>query len=317
MKIINLLNYKETIYNTALALGNFDGVHLGHQELIKVMVRKSKELGLKSSLLIFKTHPKNKVSNKKTKLITSNQQKFEIFKNLGVDIIYLLEFNDEIMKLTGGEFVKDIIINKTNGKLLVVGFDYKFGYKASGDSKYLLELGKEEGIDVVVLDPIYIDNILISSSSIRESIINGNINDVSKMLGRLYSIMGKVIPGKNRGNKLGFPTANLELIDDYVIPKNGVYFTKTILNNKEYISATNIGYNPTFNEQLLKIENHILDFNQNIYGESLEIKFIDFLREDIKFSNKEDLISQMKEDIDLIKARSWYLHLYLNMIYYN
>lgn len=225
MEIIDLLNYNETRFNTAIALGNFDGIHIGHQQLIETMVSKSKKLGIKSSLLLFKSHTKAIIDNNKPKMITNNQQKFKIAENLGVDIIYLLDFDDKIMKLSGEEFVKNIIIDKMNGKLVVVGFDYRFGYKASGNAEYLMELGKKYGVDVIVVDPIYNANEVISSSIIRDLIANGNIVDASNMLGRPYSILGRVIPGKNRGTKLGFPTANIEPIDNYVIPKNGVYIS--------------------------------------------------------------------------------------------
>lgn len=303
MEIIDLLNYNETRFNTAIALGNFDGIHIGHQQLIKTMISKSKELNIKSSLLLFKSHTKAIIDKNKPSMITNNQQKFKIAEELGIDIVYLLDFDDKIMRLSGEEFVRDIIIDKMNGKLLVVGFDYRFGHKASGNSDYLIELGKKYDIDVVVLDPIYKDNQVVSSSIVRELITDGNMLEASNILGRAYSIIGKVIPGKNRGNKLGFPTANIKPIDNYVIPKNGVYMTNTIIDNKRYVSATNIGYNPTFDEDILKIETYILDFEGNIYGKTLEIEFIDFLRNDIKFQSKEALIEQMKIDIEIIKLR--------------
>ena len=303
MEIIDLSNYNETRFNTAIALGNFDGIHIGHQQLIKTMISKSKELGIKSSLLLFKSHTKAIIDKNKPSMITNNQQKFKIAEELGIDIVYLLDFDDKIMRLSGEEFVRDIIIDKMNGKLLVVGFDYRFGHKASGNSDYLIELGKKYDIDVVVLDPIYKDNQVVSSSIVRELITDGNMLEASNILGRAYSIIGKVIPGKNRGNKLGFPTANIKPIDNYVIPKNGVYMTNTIIDNKRYVSATNIGYNPTFDEDILKIETYILDFEGNIYGKTLEIEFIDFLRNDIKFQSKEALIEQMKIDIEIIKLR--------------
>lgn len=303
MEIIDLLNYNETRYKTSIALGNFDGIHVGHQKLIKTMVSKSKELGLKSSLLLFKSHTKTIIDNSNTQMITNNDQKFNIAKELGVDIIYLIDFNERLMNLSAEEFVKNIIIDKMNGKLVVVGFDYKFGYKASGDSKYLSELGKRYDFDVIVLSPVYKDEKVISSSTIRELISSGKMVESSKILGRPYSMFGKVISGKNRGNKLGFPTANIEPTNSYIIPKSGVYMTNTIIGNKRYLSATNIGYNPTFNENTLKIETHILDFNENIYGEILNIEFIEFIRDDIKFDNTDDLITQMKNDIEWIKNR--------------
>jgi len=164
-------------------------------------------------------------------------------------------------------------------------------------------LGKKYDFDVIVVEPVYVDNKVVSSSSIRELISVGKIEETTKKLGRPYSFLGKVIPGSNRGNKLGFPTANIELIDNYVVPKTGVYVTNTIIDNKRYISATNIGYNPTFNENVLKIETHILDFEDKIYGKIIEIEFLEFMRDDIKFDDPEDLIDQMRLDIELIKNR--------------
>jgi riboflavin kinase/FMN adenylyltransferase len=303
MEIINLLNYKETRFNTAIALGNFDGIHIGHQQLIKNMITKAKTLGLKSSLLLFESHTKATIDSNKPKMITTNEQKFKIAEELGVDIIYMVKFDDKIMKLSADDFIKDIIIEKMNGKLVVAGFDYRFGYKALGNSDYLLELGKKYNINVEVLNPVYNDNKIISSTTIRELIISGNMIKVREILGRSYSIIGKVIHGKNRGNKLGFPTANIEANNNYVIPKEGVYITNVIIKGKRYLSATNIGYNPTFNEGILKIETHILGFKETIYDEIIEIQFIEFLRGDMKFNNKDDLINQMKNDIDTIKQR--------------
>jgi len=147
MEIIDLLNYNETRYKTAIALGNFDGIHIGHQKLIKTMIDESKRLDLKSSLLLFKNHTKTVIDNIKPQMITSNNQKFEIAEELGVDIIYLLDFDDKIMKLSADEFIKDIIIGKMNGKSVTVGFDYRFGHKASGDANYLSELGQKYDFD--------------------------------------------------------------------------------------------------------------------------------------------------------------------------
>ena len=303
MEILDLIEYKEERFNTAIALGNFDGLHLGHQKLINSMVIKSRKLGVKPSLLLFKNHTKTTIDKNIPKIITNNEQKFRLAKNLGIEIIYLLDFDEKLMRLSGEEFIRNIILEKMNGKLLTVGFDYRFGYKASGDANYLVELGEKYDFDVIVVEPVYIENNVVSSSNIRELISIGKIEETRKKLGRPYSFIGKVVPGSNRGNKLGFPTANIELIDNYVVPKTGVYITNTIIDNNRYISATNIGYNPTFNENILKIETHILNFDGNIYGKILEIEFLEFIRDDIKFDNTNDLIEQMRLDIDLIKNR--------------
>ena len=303
MKIINITNHKKVSINTGAALGNFDGIHLGHQKLIKIMIDRSKELGLKSSLLLFEQHTKVTTDNSQPKIITTNEQKFKIAEDLGIDIVYIMKFDKDIMKLTAEEFVENIIVDKMNAKLLVVGFDYKFGHKALGNSETLLKLGRKYDIEVKVIEAIESDEVIIGSTEIRKLILEGNVYKANKFLGRPYSMTGRVITGKNRGNTLGFPTANIDVDPNHVIPKNGVYKTNTIYNGKSYLSATNIGFNPTFNEGVLKIETHILDFNKKIYGEDIEIEFIDFLREDIKFHSRDDLINQMNIDIDNIKNK--------------
>lgn len=303
MEIIDLLNYKEIRFKTGIALGNFDGVHLGHQKLIKTMVKGSKENNLIPSLLLFKKHTKSVIESHEQEIITNINQKIELVKKLGVEIIYIIDFDEKLMKLKGEDFFKKIVLEKINSKFIVVGFDYKFGHKASSDSNDLIKLGKKYNVEVEVLSAIYNNKDIISSSNIRKLIKLGNMKKARSILGRNFSLIGKVIPGDSRGSKLGFPTANIELIDNYVIPKNGVYMTNTIIDGKKYISATNIGYNPTFKNKDLKFETHILDFNNNIYGKTIEIKFIDYIRDDIKFNNINDLIEQMKSDIEWIKSR--------------
>lgn len=300
MEIIDLSKKQENIFNTAIALGNFDGIHIGHQNLIKTMISRAEDLGLKSSVLLFKNHTRRIINKDAPHKITSIEQKMKIIESLGVEIIYILDFNEDLMKLTPEDFIKKILIEKTNSKLIVVGFDYRFGYKASGDANYLIKLSEELDFKVNVLGPVKDKGVIISSSNIRHLIRAGEVEKVKQILGREYSIIGQVIKGANRGHILGFPTANIKA-EDYVMPKTGVYKTITIVDNKEYISATNIGYNPTFENKELKFENHILDFGQNIYGKNIEVKFIAFIRDDIRFDNKEQLIEQMKMDIKKIR----------------
>lgn len=304
MEIIDLNSYEEKKYETAVALGNFDGIHIGHQYLIKEMIKKAKERNLRSSILLFKNHTKTILKNNcnnSLHIITSNNQKLEILDKLGIEIVYTINFDENIMKLTGKEFVEDIIIGKLNSKLVTVGFDYKFGYKALGDSNYLKQLGMEKGFSVNVINPIYIGEDIVSSTIIRNLIKEGNIDKGNKLLGRYYTIMGTVVEGKNRGNKIGYPTANIKLDHNYILPRIGVYKTITLLEDKKYLSLTSIGYNPTFKEKELKIENHILNFNDNIYGKPIEVKFIEFIRDDIKFDTAKELIKQIKRDIESIK----------------
>ena len=307
MEIIDLDSFMETRYQTAIALGNFDGIHYGHQVLIKNMISKAERKGLKSSVLLFQNHTKEFTNGISPSLISSIEQKYDLMHNLGVEIIYKMEFNQAIMNLSPEEFVKDILINKLNVRSVVVGYDYRFGYKAKGDSDLLKKIGKTYGIDVEVLKPITINNEIISSTRIRKLIKEGLLQEVKLLLGRNYSIIGKVVPGKNLGNKLGFPTANIQPLINYVMPKPGVYCTETIVNNIKYLSATSVGYNPTFNENSLKIETHIIDFSENIYDQKIELIFVEYLRGEIKFNDVDSLVNQINSDIKRVKSRHKYL----------
>lgn len=303
MEIIDIINYKEIRFHTAVALGNFDGVHKGHCDLIKQMISCAKDNNLKSSLLVFDNHTKTVLTGEAPKMITSMEQKYDIFNKLQVEFIYKMKFDREIMKLLPEQFVKDILVDKLNIKAVIVGFDYRFGHKASGNADLLKELGIKYDFKVIVVDPIYIGDELVSSTRIRKLLQEGNIIESNNLLGRNYSLIGKVVPGKKLGNSLGFPTANIEPIDNFVIPKHGVYSTNTIVDNKAYLSATSVGKNPTFKDDGLKIESHIINFNENIYGEIIELEFVQYLREEIKFEDLEQLKDQVQEDISKVKSR--------------
>lgn len=303
MEIIEIKDYNENRFQTAIALGNFDGVHMGHCDLILRMIEDANKNNLKPALLVFDNHTKTVLTGEAPKTITSIEQKFKIFEELGVELIYKMKFDREIMKLLPEEFVRDILVLKLNIKSVVVGFDYRFGHKASGDSELLKELGKKYNLNVIILEPIYIDNELVSSTRIRNLLQEGDIIEANKLLGRNYSIKGKVVGGKKLGNTLGYPTANIEPIDNFVIPKHGVYSTNTIIDNKSYLSATSVGKNPTFEDEGLKIESHIIGFNEDIYGKDIELEFVEYLREEIKFENLEELKKKIQEDISKVKMR--------------
>lgn len=303
MEKINIQKFNEDRFETAIALGNFDGVHVGHKKLILNMVEAAKDLGLKESVLLFNNHTRGTINGKAPMCLTSNAQKEEILKNLGVQTIYTIDFNESLMKLQPEEFVRNILVDKLNTKLVVVGFDYRFGHKASGDVETLKELGNQYGFKVIVLEPIYIENIIVSSSRIRELIAEGNLELANTMLGRNYQIMGNVISGNKVGRTLGFPTANLELNSNYIVPKHGVYRTKTIVDHRTYLSATSVGYNPTFINDHVKIECHIIDFDKEIYDEIITIDFIEYLRGEIKFDNTQDLMDQIDIDIKTVISR--------------
>lgn len=299
MELLNVENYEEI--GTAIALGNFDGVHIGHQQLIKKVINISKIKGLKSSVLLFKNHTRTLVDSNGPLLLSSYEQKNSLIENLGIDIIYTMPFNEEFRKLSPEEFFTNILIKKLNVRTIVVGVDYRFGYKASADSNVLLKLGEKFGVEVIIFNPIYFEGSVVSSTRIRECLLSGNIRKANKMLGRDYSIIGEVVRGKEIGHKLGFPTANIKPSINYVIPKNGVYSTETIVEDIRYLSATSVGYNPTFMENEIKIESHIIDFNDLIYNKTIELIFVEYLREEMKFNNIESLKKQILEDIKKVK----------------
>lgn len=302
MEFINVNDVNETRFETAIALGNFDGIHMGHQGLIKAMILKSKELGLKPSVLLFQNHTKMTLEGKGPQLLTTLEQKYSVLEDLGVEIIYTMEFNEQIMKLTPEEFVRDILVNKINIKAVIIGTDYRFGHKASGDANLLKELGNKYAFQVTILDPVYIDGNKVSSTLIRELLSKGDLEAVKLLLGREYTLTGKVVGGKKIGKTMGYPTANIELVYNSVIPKNGVYSTKTIVDGKTYLSATSVGFNPTFKEDSLKIETHILDFNGDLYGKVIRLVFVKYLRDELKFENIEELKKQIDKDIFEVKG---------------
>lgn len=297
MKIISG-NRAKAEFNTAVALGNFDGLHLGHQYLIEEMIRKAKKKGLTKSVFTFNNdklvHFK---TNKTNNILMSNGKKIKLLEEMGIELLYLADFTESLMHMSPYEFVKKIIVEKLRAKLVIIGFDYKFGYRAQGDGEFLKKAGDNFGFEVVIIEPITKNNKIISSSNIRELIREGSIQKANLLLGRPFTINGTVIKGKGRGKGLGFATANLKLDTDYQIPRFGVYKTCTHFNEKEYLSVTNIGNNPTFADAGFSIETHIIDFNEDIYGKKVEVSFKEFIREEIKFSNKDELKAQVMIDI--------------------
>lgn len=286
---------------TAVALGNFDGIHLGHKKLIDTMVEMSKAKKLTPSVFTFDCNFNEFKTGTKYSALISQGQKHSLLENLGVRLLYKVKFCEDIKKMSAEEFVKEIIVSKLNAKLIVVGFNFRFAYKAQGDINTLKKLSEKYKFQLKVISPIIKNDEIISSSLIRESVIKGNINKANEFLGRNYSILGEVIRGKGRGAKMGFATANLKCHIDYVSPKNGVYKTLLTYDNKEYKSITNVGQNPTFNDVGFSIETHIIDFNKSIYGETVEVEFIEFLRPEQKFKTIEQLIKQVNSDIKVVR----------------
>lgn len=301
MEIIKIEDYIEKRFKTCIALGNFDGIHIGHRNLILSMIENTKTFNLVSSVLLFGQHPKELLIGKSPELLTSLEDKEELLEKIGLDIIYEKKFTEEFSKLSPEEFVKEILIDKLNVHSVFVGFDYSFGFKASGNIDTLKKLGHKYSFKVYIIEPVYYEASILSSSKIRNHINEGNIGLANKMLYRNYKIKGQVVHGNKIGRTLGFPTANIKLSNNYSIPKIGVYETKTIVHGKKYKSLTSVGTNPTVGGDTLKIESYILDFDMDIYGENIELEFIKYIREEMMFGSLEDLKFQMKKDLEKIK----------------
>lgn len=297
---LNKNNHNINIEESVIGLGNFDGLHLGHIELIKKVKYISNKKKVKSAILLFKKHTLCTINNNNDFILTTFKDKIEILKEFNIDYVFTLNFNDEL-KLMNSECFLKLLKEKTDFKYLVVGKDYRFGNKAKGNILTLKLAEKKYKFTTIVIDDYTKDNVFVKSTKIRELLKKGNIKKANKLLNRSYSINGIVIHGKGRGTGLGFPTANLLNKSNYLIPKEGVYLTNTIINNKRYNSITSIGYNDTFNDGELKIETNIINFNDDIYGQIIKIEFLDYIRNNIKFDSKEDLILQIQKDLIYIK----------------
>lgn len=303
MKIIEIdLNYIAD-EDSVIALGNFDGVHKGHMELINKAVARADDLNIKSSILLFNEHTDNLIKVGKKDIITTNQTKFEILENLGVDIIYLINFTREFMAYTPKMFLKDFLADNLKIRGVVVGYDYTYGFKKSGDVDFLLE-NKDLFDTIDVINQISSNGEKISSTLIRNLIEEGKIKETNELLSRPYKLIGEIIHAKGLGKKMGYPTANLKLIDNFVIPRYGVYDTDIIINGERFKASTNIGTNPTVEHDGIKIEAHILDFDRDIYGEIVELELLDFVRPELKFDSIEELFDQIAKDV-LVTRNRW------------
>ena len=288
MKIINVKNNNFEPINESLcaAVGNFDGVHKGHQKLVE----EAKKHNLKSAVLTFYPHPYVFLKNiKDYKLLTPIEHKAEIFKTLGIDYLIIVDFNNDVANLTKEEFID--LMKKLNIKSCVCGHDFSFGAKALGTPFDLLN-----HFETYIIPKYVIDNVRVSTSYIKELLDDNNVSKASDLLGRYYSIKGKVVTGSQKGRTIGFPTANIEY-NKYYLPKNGVYFVKVRLNDDYYFGMCNVGNNPTFNFSSEKrLEINIFDFESDLYGKDLEVFFIKNIRNEKKFKSKEELIEQLNID---------------------
>lgn len=288
---------------TGVGLGNFDGLHIGHMALINTLIKESELNQLKSVVYTFTMHPQHILRKKLyTPLLTSAVRKIELLSETPLDYLCFEEFDENYSRMKPEAFVKNVLVERLHIKLVVTGFNYRFGYQGSGDTLLLQKLGREHGFKVIIIPPIKIQNEVASSTVIREYLVKGHVHKVFRLLGRHYSMMGTVETGRQMGTQLGFPTANIQAELDIMVPEHGVYATKTYVEDKLYDSVTSIGTNPTITtEKITTIETHILDFQQDIYHKNVEVFFIERIRGEKTFKNVEELKKNIAKDI--IKCR--------------
>lgn len=297
MKIFNSLDEIKNIKETVVALGNFDGVHIGHQELIKRTVKSAKMAGLKSAVFTFTNHPKNVLAGKPViKNILYLEDKAQIIKSLGVDYLFSIEFNEKIMHLSAEAFIQTLLLDSFKMREAYCGFNYHFGYKAEGNPEILMKMGIRDGFGIHVLEPFKIDGNLVSSTFIRNLIAEGRVDECMKYMGRNYTVGGEVIVGNKIGRTIGFPTTNILIDDAMVTPSHGVYVTYCNYNGTQYQGITNVGIKPTIGDDKKNIETHIFNFGTDLYGKKIRVEFLKKIRPEIKFESFDELAAQIKND---------------------
>ena len=301
MKIYNNPNLNKKHFNGVIAIGNFDGLHLGHQKVIKEAKQKAKKNKIPFGVMTFEPVPVmffNK--NIKNHRINSLEQKKTQLKKFRLDFLIIIKFNKNFSTQSAEEFIKKIISKKTRCKYLYVSKNFKFGFKRQGNIKTLKKFEKKYNFKNIVTKPYKKGNKTISSTFLRKKIRSGKIDEVNKLLNRSWCINGKVIKGQRRGRKIGFPTCNLKL-SNYVVPKLGVYAVKVKSKNFYRNGIANIGYRPTFNGQNLLLETNIFGINKNLYNKVISVNFKKFIRPEKKFRNLKHLKQQIKLDIKKAK----------------
>lgn len=298
MKIIHSVSDFNCSDKTIVTIGTFDGVHVGHQKILKNLIKTAKREHKKSVLLTFFPHPRM-VLQKEISLFLLNtiEEKSQLLKKMGLDYLIIHPFSKEFSRLTAIDFVRDFLVNNLNTSKLIIGYDHHFGKNREGNIDQLKEYGLLYDFLVEEIPSQDVDDVSVSSTKIRNALLNSNLEIANKFLGYRYMLSGKVINGKNFGSTIGFPTANLSIKEVYkLIPKKGVYIIKTLIDGRLLYGMMNIGFRPTVGGKHQTIEVHLFNFNKNIYGQNLTVELIYFLRDERKFDTVNDLSHQLTVD---------------------
>ena len=305
MKIIknNITKIPKSDFNIA-TIGSFDGIHIGHKKILQTLTKIAKKNNGKSILITFWPHPRYVLKkNNDFKLLTSLDEKIKLFEKNKIDILYIVDFSLKFSKVSANKFIENILLEKLKINCLLIGYNNNFGRNREGNIRYLEENKKKFDIDIISIPKQSVDKISISSTKIREYLNNGKINSANRLLGRKYSINGKIVKGNGIGRKINFPTANIEIDEPKkLLPKSGVYAVEVILNRKIYLGMLNIGYNPTIKNEKKSIEVNIFEFSEDIYNNKISINFIRRIRNEKKFKNLNELKKQLIKDKKKVKS---------------
>ena len=285
-----------------VTVGNFDGIHLGHQSIIRRVVEEARREKCPAVVISFDPHPKKVIHPERRPfyLITSLEEKTRLLEGLGVDTFLLIPFTLEYARTTAEEFVRGLLAERLHIRKIIIGHDTTFGRAKEGNEAFLRDFGRRLGFDVEAMNAVRVGETTVSSTRIREALLAGDVRLAASLLGRPFRLGGKVIPGYRRGSSLGFPTANISP-DKELVPARGVYAVQVLLEGIRHKGALSIGINPTFSDERRSIEVYILDFNEDIYGKTLDMLFIERLRDEIRFASPEKLIAQIDRDIAQVR----------------
>ena len=304
MKTYNSVEEFSPDFKVVLTLGTFDGVHIGHQSILKQLNQDAKKIGGESVLLTFYPHPRHVLfpDDQKLKLLTTIEERAKMLGSYGLKHLIIQEFTPAFSRTKAVNFVRDVLVNKLKAEKLIIGYDHHFGRNREGNLDDLVTLSDLYGYSIEKIEPQKFKNISVSSSKIRKLIANNKIEEATDYLGHSFCLQGKVKKGKQNGSKIGFPTANIQIENKWkLLPNDGVYAVMVEHNSKKYSAMMNIGCNPTYNSKERTLEVHILDFNQDIYGEELRVEFVKRIRKEKKFNSEQELKNTLKIDENKIR----------------
>ena len=304
MRVITSMKFSEGLSQLCIALGTFDGVHLGHQRVIRRAIECAKNIGGKSAVFTFANHPLSVLAPDRCPLlITSAEDKQQLLDGMGVDILCRIPFDKQLLQLSPSQFVEQVLSNFQPSHI-IVGPNYTFGYKGTGTPELLEIIGREKGFSVEVQEAVYVDGQMVSSTSIRQYIGHGNVEKAANLMGRPFRRSGTVVHGDHRGRILGFPTANMQLAPSQLLPGDGVYAVYATIGKQRLPALANVGDNPTFSQQCRRVEVYILDFTADVYGQTISVDFYSKLRSEQTFSTIDELKKRIA--LDVAEARQFF-----------